>query len=312
MASGMNNMFFKRRVSIRWGQILKDKDVDQGPFGICGMAASLHSLLLQRPQRASELAAATFWDLWQEQAVIPGHPGMKEFPTAKCGAHHIDLPYLLRRHAQMWHHPPPNAPAPVPEYFTDFCVSRALGYLLKVTRPDRYDSEKCDFNQFFGEHQTVAGRKKITRAGTLALRTDTVAFILRDLLGAQVEIAHNNVDLHRTRQFWLGDVERKRTRNPQQLMDGISRELRERKFVIAAIDVHLISAGIAAHPEGLPYNHWVVIEGANRTAGGNNLKIWSWGETHDYQRITDDEIMDAIYDLIVGRFRFSASAALAA
>lgn len=309
IANGGHNTNLKMQITHRWSDITRAKDVNQGAFGICGMAASLRALLLQRPQRASDLAAATFWDLWQQDPVIPGHPGIKEFPTANCGMHHIDLPYLLRRHAQMWHHPDPNAQFPVPQYFTDFCVSRALGYLLKVTSPDRYDSEKCDFNQYFADPQTVAGRKGFTRAGNLALRTDTLAYILRDLLGADVQIAHNNVDVHQTRQFWLNDVERKRIKTPQQLIDGISRELRQGNFVIAAIDAHLIDAA-PAHPEGLPFNHWVLIEHASRTQGPvyrSDLKIWSWGEAHDYKGKDDDELMDGIYDLVVGRF-WSAAA----
>ena len=312
MAYGMTNAFLKQRVSVRWGQILREKDVYQGPFGICGMASALHVLLTQRPHRASDLAAATFWDLWQNDAVISGHPGLKEFQTAKSGGHHIDLPYLLRRHAQMWHHPDPKVGPPDQAHFTDYCVSRALGYLLKVTEPDRYDSEKCDFNRFLAEPQTGAGRKVKTRSGTLALRTDTVAYILRDLLGAEVEIAHNVGSFEQPHHFWLKDVTRKKINTAPQMIDGIQRELGQGKFVIAAIDATLILPGVleAVPPASLPYNHWVVIEGATRTMpNNNNLNIWSWGNADDYPGQTDDQVMHSIYSLIVGRFWSPAAAA---
>jgi hypothetical protein len=297
------------------------------------MAAALHVLLLQRPQKASDLAAATFWDLWGDQVVIPGHPGLKEFPTPSGRRYHIDLPYLIRRHAQMWTQKHAAGAFLDPNLFTDFCVSRALGYLLKVIAPGRYDSEKCDFNKFFGPQPTVAGRKQFTRAGAFALRTDTLAFILRDILGAQeVTIAHNCIrqtdnkvweKYYKHREYSLAGVERKKigfdhTTNHlktledgvSQMVNGIARELQQGKFVIAAIDARLIGP-YAAPPGDLKYNHWVVIKRATRTLGpiySNDLKIWSWGQADDYTGKTDAEVRDSIYDLIVGRFWSPASA----
>ena len=315
-AQGKSKDLLKHGVGHRWQQILTLKNVNQGPFGICGMAAALHVLLLQDPKTASDLAAATFWDIWQHDTVIPGHPCMKEFPTASCGGLHIDLPYLLRQHAQMWHDHPSQLDDshPDPKNFTDFCVSRALGYLLKATAPGRYDSEKCDFTRFFGDHQTVAERKQFSRGGSLALRTDTVAYVLRDLLGAQVEIAHNNVDVHQTREFWLRDIERKRIKTGQQLIDGISRALNQNKFVIAAVYASLLgNTPQKPSSPALPYDHWVVIKDVLRMpAHPPRLVIWSWGKT-DWGRTaantatpflerTEDVLMNSIYDLIVGNF----------
>jgi len=308
MAANVNgnekpNDRLKHGIGHRWDQILRFKTVNQGPFGICGMAAALHALLLQQPETASNLAAATFCDIWQHEAVIHGHPGIKEFPTATCGRIHIDLPYLLQRHAQMWHNHSPDQ-QPDPNNFTDFCVSRALGYLLKVTAPDRYNSEKCDFSKFFGDHQTVSERKQLTRAGSLALRTDTVAYILRDILGADVEIAHNNVDVHKTREFWLHDIERKRIRTCQQLVDGICRELANGKFVIAAVYASILgnSPQKPCSP-ALPFDHWVVKKDVLKMPGHpTRFALWSWGTTTPFLERTDDVLINSIYDLVVGNF----------
>ncbi len=343
----------KQQIRDRWTQILSQKDVDQGPFGICGMAAALHVLLLQRPQTASDLAAATFWDLWRGDTVIPDHPGLQEFP-AGCGSFHIDLPYLIRRDAEMWHQQRPKlqkdvhdaapgtqdrldaeaalqaAPLFHQQHFTDFCVSRALGYLLKAADPSRYTTEKCDFNTYFGEPRIfgIGSRKYYTRAGNLALRTDTLAFILRDLLGANVTIAHNCIarndpaeweKYYRNREQWLHGVVRKQIgfdthtktlktlqAGVQQMIDGIARALRNGSFVIAAIDARLINPG-PPPPENLKFDHWVVIKSVGGTPNDYQLKIWSWARTFDVTGLTDEYAADHIYDLIVGRFWSGAS-----
>ena len=300
----------KAAVENRWTEILgaqpAHKDLNQGYFGICGMAAALHVLLLKNAQRASELAAATFWDLWHDHVNMGGQNGLERFHTAHCGDHHIDLPYLLRRHGQMWkNHPAEQGVRLKREHFTDFCVSRALGYLLKVTRPDRYHQEKCDFNRFFGDEDGhEMGRKHVTREGTLALRTDTVAFIVRDLLGANVaEIAYN-AQLRRTPHHWLDGVTRNYKNDAKALVEEISDQLSWDKFVIASIDADYLDRPAPSRPlPGIPYNHWVVIEACHRSGPDKNqLTIWSWGNPFQPPDTTDKGILDSIYSVIVGDF----------
>ncbi len=342
---GGHNSDLKAHIQARWAQILRDKDVNQGPWGICGMAASLHVLLCHKPDRASTLAAATFYDFWKD--VIPGYTNQKEFPTANRGKQHIDLPYIIRRHAQMWHEPvtpvaplvgvaravaaaahapvavapaaapaPAAVPAPVAQlrdlYFTDFCVSRALGYLLRQTAPMMYDYEKEKFSK---KWETPSdSRQKMTRGGSLALETDTVAYILRDLLGAKVKIVHrikneSGVTTDAKRTFFLPGVERlkidkiagdRAAGTKGGMIDGIAEHVRS-GFVIAAIDHTLIDSS-SPMTAGLNYDHWVVIKSANRIgANSNRLNIWSWGEAKDFDR-NDADLMSKIYDLVVGTF----------
>jgi hypothetical protein len=329
--AGSGNQTLKTAVQDRWQHVVNNPDdLSQGEFGICGMAAALHVLLPSRKLVvADQLAAATFWDLWHDHVNMDGQNGLEKFHTAHCGDIHIDLSYLLRRHAQKWDEKAAvfkkqydeailagrvhraneilQEQAGMKECFTDFCVTRALGYLLKVTNPKRYHTEKCDFNKFFGEGDYTADvRKRSTRAGTFALRTDTVAFILRDLLGANLEeIAYN--DHLRQGGYWLpgfAQANRKKLNGAPALMNEIGTQLGRHNFVIASINAHFIQdAAPKDPPAGVPYNHWVVIEGCQRSGlDHNDLTIWSWGSTFHPTDNSDHELLESVYSLIVGNF----------
>lgn len=336
--AGSGNQTLKAAVEARWTTIVSAPDnLSQGEFGICGMAAALYVLLKEKSDRASELAAATFWDLWHDHVNMGGKNGLEKFHAAKGGDYHIDLAYLLRRHAQKWDEKAADFDKRYKEAmlagrvhraneirqeqagmttgmttcFTDFCVSRALGYLFKVANPGRYNSEKCDFNKFFGEGDyTDTVRKHSTRAGTFALRTDTVAFIVRDLLGANlVEVAYNN-QLRQIPGYWLEGVDkqhpvtRKKLNDAQELVTEIGHQLGAGNFVIASINAHFIQpAAPPDPPAGVPYNHWVVIEGCHRSGPDqNDLTIWSWGDTYHLTDQEDNELMESVYSLVVGNF----------
>lgn len=345
-AAGAQHSIAWNQVNGRWNRILATRDVDQDAFGICGMAAALHVLIPRDPHTANQLAAATFYDLWDD--VIDTAHDAPEFHTAGQGKHRIDLAYLVRRHAENWRQKPPEVRAvaagagaaynaqiaghplspqqtmavqtaklrAIHERFTDYCVSRALGYLLKVTAPARYNTEKCDFGKFFsGGTPNGEQRKALTRSGTLALRTDTVVYIVRDLLGATVDQVAYNTTLRRTPGYWLQDVRRTEFRDLSGLFNLLSGVARPRDFAIAAVDCSFMGRYDRPSAGKPPYTHWVVIEGqrppipaAAGDAAHGVLNIWSWGDSHDHPAYGTAQggrflgWMDHIYALIIGRF----------
>jgi len=189
--------------------------INQCAFGVCGMTSVVYVLLRRKPEIVDNLFSAIFVDI----------AGKGKFRTATKGNHLIDLTSLVRRYfhkdlqlakeaqklrAEARALPPASRQAlrkgrsaqakddlrqqTMPQYMVDYLLSRALGYLLKKTDARRYNSEKADFNVKFD--RPVGGQapdyRHVTRAGTLALRTRNVAYILKEILGAQnVHITKN-------------------------------------------------------------------------------------------------------------------------
>jgi len=167
------------------------------------MTSVVYVLLRRKPEIVDNLFAVTFkMDI----------AGQEKFKTARHGKHDIELKSLARGYlrqdlqqqlevrqlrargmfgqAQAKDH---RRQHDMPSYIVDYMLSRALGYLFKKTAKERYDKEKADFNvKFDSRHGQPSDYRYITRAGSLALRTRNVAFILEEIVGAQnVHITRN-------------------------------------------------------------------------------------------------------------------------
>ena len=133
----------------------------QDEFGICGTTSIIYMLLnqgLKGKERVDQLFIATFSEVLNLKHRVV-------FLTAKRQRFYISLRYLSRKFARMvdnyvvttakakeirdtryndHHHA-----TITPTFFVDYCLSRALGYLLWKQDPERYYSEKFQFNNEF-------------------------------------------------------------------------------------------------------------------------------------------------------------------
>jgi hypothetical protein len=160
------------------------------------MTSVVYVLLRRKPELADDLFAAIF------KMTIMNIGDKIKFRTPNRRKYSIDLSSLargyLRQRVQLgWEARELHARGELvkeqqkvqkrqqmPQYIVDYLLSRALGYLLKKTDAERYNSEKADFNVKF-DYRQPKDYRYLTRAGTLALRTRNLAFILKDILGAQ-------------------------------------------------------------------------------------------------------------------------------
>lgn len=303
------------------------RGLDQDVFGICGMASAVYLLLRDDPNKAETLFDATFADFIPRRA---RRRGGSKFNTASHGPLSITFRNLLRRYEHQIARSQtaaanrdPNLPAEwydAPntsgdnERIVDYSISRALGYLMKKVAPGRYAQEKTEFAiEFLPQGYNY---QPVTRFGSLPLRTNNLAFILVDLLGAQnVMIAHKNDPAQApalARAPAVGGVRRYDFTDVPglaMLFDWYPNLGPGNSFAVAAVFADIIDRG----PTGLPsnrdinqrldYNHWVVIERFEPTgAGATIIDIWTWGQQNLYTiTINDNVLLSYIQDVIFGR-----------
>ena len=180
----------------RWGQLRANPDtLNQDQFGVCGTTSIVYLLLWYQFARARELYKAALAD------IDPNFTG-SVFTSAGHQVIAVQFKYLSSRYRLREQYAPavPNPAGPglglVPAsvintpLFLDYLLSRALGYAFKKVAKNRYDGEKMDFNMEF-DPQNLGNYRNFTRYGNLALRTNNLAFILHEIVGAQnVHIVH--------------------------------------------------------------------------------------------------------------------------
>lgn len=287
------------------------ENLQQNPFGICGMAAAVYALIQYTNvphHKAKALFRATF------AGFIPQFKGSK-FDT-RHGPKSIDFTYIVRRYQQ--HLPMPSG-APMPPHFVDFCICRALGYLLKKMATERYVGDKIDFSKMFST-SNPRDYSGFTRYGSIALRTNNLAFILTDILGATVYeiVCKNTLDAMpaHARAPDAPNVGGKTTFNTYDgLRDKLLANLAQPgHFAIAAIFSDLQQTGIISNnSQGVPvgrdpnlkFTHWVVIDQVNQVAIGGvdhlSMRVWSWGG-YDTPQIARNNLLSYIQDVIFGHF----------
>lgn len=327
----------------RWNQLTANPDlIDQDQFGVCGMTSAVHLLLRHQPNVADQLFRATFAD------VIPAHAGTT-FTTGNHQNIAVKFRYLARRYHLQEQDNLAEVAAAVPAAhrvmvavssgqqaaaadlaalksqikltcFVDFCVSRALGYIFKKVAEPRYNGEKAQFNAAFdpgGQYRNV------THLGSLALRTNNLAFIMKEILGAQhVHVASRAgggavgpapVPLAPA----VGGVTTSTFANVTQLAAEFTNRLAvPNSFALGAIFADIVKNTHVPAPSGqgtnpnLAYNHWIVMNSFTRSAAGGvptcpdahaDIGIWTWARNYN-ARICEPHAMSYVQDVIFGHF----------
>jgi hypothetical protein len=334
------------QLTARWGQLTAQPDlINQDQFGVCGMTSAVYLLLQHDALKAQQLYEACFAD------VNPLFAG-RHFTTAQNQQVRIRFRYLARGYRLMEDKQRAAVAAAVPAAhrvmvamasgavpvaadmaqlaspvnttcLVDYCLSRGLGYVFKQTGGNRYRSEKVVFNMEFDNPQGVAPRdhRNITRIGNLALRTENLAFVMHDILGAQgVRIARKTgpapaVPLAPA----VAGVPVTNFASVAQLDQEFQAHFIgvPNAFALAAIYADIVddghkavaSAGNPANPN-LTYNHWILITGFDRQAAGGvggcphghvDLDIWTWARDYSVQ-ICENHALSYIQDIVFGHF----------
>jgi len=339
-----------RILDYRWRTLCSNPDrLNQDKFGICGMTSAVYLLLKHNKTRAQELYQATFADL------IPSHHGC----TFQVALGHTPIAIvfsnLARRYQLGLERSIRQAPAEMKKAgwdneaigkepqkyqkliqekqvntacFVDFCVARGLGYVFKDVAKSRYNGEKTEFNLEFSDPHGVGDNSAYTRHGGFALRTNNLAFILSNILGAHdVRIASKyggppaavplaplveGVGLSTFRD--VNELEKEFDNHFGSGDTG--------KFAVVSVfgdlcqpDVeHVSKASPAGAKQGtkqrnqLTYNHWVVFNsftnvGTTATCKKNHirLEIWTWGADRNIS-VCEEYLLSYIQDVIFGRF----------
>jgi hypothetical protein len=163
--------------------------------------------------------------------------------------------------------------------------------------------------------------RNITHFGNLALRTNNLAFILHDILGANnvhivykqggpaagVALAPPTAGVHQTAFTTVAQLQ----------AEFNNRLAGPRSFAVAAVygnlvkdgHVDVVSPGNVANPV-LTYNHWIVINRLNLTPAGGvagcpnshaDLRIWTWAKNYK-TRVCSNHLLSYIQDVIFGDF----------
>jgi hypothetical protein len=330
----------------RWGYLrAHPESLNQDQFGICGTSSCVYLLLRHKPAKAIDLFFATFADIHPQFAGRVFTTAVGQVPVA------IKFKYLARRYrlaeekqilaapiegaaaqanaaampgvtaaaAAAWGAKVAAATLVHTDCFVDYCLSRALGYVLKKTAKNRYDGEKAGFNMEFDPG--TFDYRNITHFGNLALRTNNLAFILHDILGANnvhivykqggpaagVALAPPTAGVHQTAFTTVAQLQ----------AEFNNRLAGPRSFAVAAVygnlvkdgHVDVVSPGNVANPV-LTYNHWIVINRLNLTPAGGvagcpnshaDLRIWTWAKNYK-TRVCSNHLLSYIQDVIFGDF----------
>ena len=258
--------------------------LNQDCFGICGFSSCLYVLLKHTNRaKAIELYEATFAD------VIPAFAG-KQFTPAEGAPQSINFEYLARKYCAS----EIGAGYGTTSFFVDYCVSRAIGYLLKKLDQARYQAEKTEFNKELGFSPGSVGPPDyhaFTRAGNLAARSNNLAYVLTKMLGAQgVCVWRKSGATADTLAPPVGGVPVKQF----SAADGFLQIMKDNaaiphSFAIVAVlantgpgrefpgpgfaqEIHVPSRGDSGKSgAALKYNHWVVIESTQRILANANV-----------------------------------------
>lgn len=304
--------------------------VDQDVFGICGTSAIVLGLAAFRPTILDALFAATFHEA--RPGAAAENPGFRLLGPAALRAAgtpdrvRISLRYLARKYQRMVENYvfKQSAKAEIlaarqaseqsqhvtPGYEVDYALSRALGYLLWKTSPDRYRSEKLDFNAAFAPAGSL---RDWSRVGNLALRTNSMAYILLAILGQRCSIVRGPGPVDRIAPDVPGvaSVSAETTAAMVAQLTGL-----DGRLAIAAVFAEVlndrepppdgsdgpgqITKALVRKPaqQGFRYNHWIVISAASEDGEFLEVEGWSWAGDEQV-RIRKSVLTQYIVDLVI-------------
>jgi hypothetical protein len=286
--------FSKSVLEDRYRELTTDPDCMEQWMGVCGFAACIHEILGRVSKtQVRDLFEATFHDL------VSGYDAV--FVMADGTPSTIPFVELIGRPATV-------ALAYKSGYLVDWCLCRALMYLLKVKDSTRYAREVDFSNQF--------NIPKWNEVGHFAIQTDSLAYVARTLLGLKV--------LWVLKQDYARTVKVKRESTPQLTQASASLDVqsdvyqrglnmaREMEFMLDG-GTAMFTALWADHLTGwtdngvadteieatingkfnlkeddlvnLPFNHWVIINKAKLSTDKRSVTVslWTW---HTRREIT--------------------------
>jgi hypothetical protein len=314
---------FTSTVVARWAILKKTPEkLNQDAFGVCGYASCLYVLLKNTDQtKAQELFEATF---------AQGIPAYNKATYSPPGGspQDINFLYLTRKYFASGRGFATTA------FFTDYMVCRALGYLLKRTANARYQADKTEFNKEWGWPTGVgqADYHAVTRAGSLAARTNNVAYVLKNLLGANdVCVWSKEGATQDSLAQGVNGVANKVFKEPGEFLKVVSdARAQKNSFAVLGVlnwsgpnkeflkttneEVHAASQGRTGKTgAAMKYTHWVVLDNATlEPAPPKNpkpvcesehvtLSIWTWADTYTV-KVCKQHLLSYVQDVIVGHF----------
>jgi hypothetical protein len=283
------------------------ENINQDLFGICGMTSIVYLLLKQNTKRLDELYLATFAD-------ILGNSGNGQFATASGQSIRISLRYLCRKYERaidQYVYSQDNEDKIKDElypwtvktqFFVDYCLSRALGYLLWKQDESRYMREKLSFNAEFSPSDKT---QDWSRIGNLALRTNNLAYIVAHIVGAScVTILRNKRGLKHESSDPLATPPTLNTSEKEfETADELITEckiLNKKQYALAAIFAEMVGAPKNTN-SNLSYDHWIVILEIKEIANNKTkatVKYWTWGNEVKDVTVTKMELLEWVQDLI--------------
>jgi hypothetical protein len=302
----LKSLASKELVKTRYELICANpSEINQDQFGICGMTSIVYLLLLQHRSRADELYKATFGD-------VLGADGSDKFTTATGAQVRISLRYLCRKYQRFVDEYvfSKNEEAKVKKalydpkantaLFVDYCLSRALGYVLWKVDPNRYLCEKLQFNL---EFSPVGVIQDWSRVGNLALRTNNLAYMAVHIVGAaEVTILRNKRGRALESHFsaasppTINTTEREFT-TADELIDEC-KVLSPKQYALAAIFAELVGATPNTNVK-LGYDHWIVIQEIRAKSPTEvEMTYWTWGKSRKGTK-KKDQLIRCVQDLII-------------
>lgn len=278
--------YSKALIDKRIETLIGDPDELEQWMGVCGFAACVREML-KRPTQAQDLFEATFHHL------EPGDYD-KDFTLPGGGSRTIPFVELIGRAS--------TATSGVKSgYFVDWMLCRALVYVLKVVNISLYNRE-VKFSDTFN----IADWNAV---GHFAIQTDSLAYVASSICGLKVEGV--------LKQKYLSTVKAKREASPGVKKmttslkdpDVVARGLAMAQKAEAMLDgsramftaVHTghiydgwTDGGVADgvftanastgdytaidNPTDLPFNHWVIIDGATVSGDKKTVEVdlWTW------------------------------------
>lgn len=170
-----------------------------------------------------------------------------------------------------------------PIFFVDYCLSRGIGYMFWKLAQSRYMAEKLEFNASFAPAGVLSDW---SRVGHLALRTNNLAFILKDIIGCEFEVFRCTAFLNPQAALLplAPEVEGVKTTWVSDIGDGLA-SVGSGAWALASVFGDIAKAEPTAKgpsarsgaDKGQIYNHWVVIQEAEVSETEVRLTLWTWG-----------------------------------
>ncbi len=246
------------------------EELNQNEFRVCGATAVIYLLLNNTNYHdfVTRLFLAVMGGLlFPQEAMI-------QFETPKKVAIQFELAKFANQFTK-------NAQSQAP-FLVDFILARGLGEALKKVNPSVYKTNKTNFDvKYWGmeSHKT----------GSLALNTAALMAILQEVVGLKAKI----IELDKS--------------DPVSALVQLSQKFGKDRMAIAGVWSEPFNPAFGSNPKaeylsllepiqdttstpkakiesGMPYNHWVVLNGKMKLNKDDTIEVplWSWGASKTF------------------------------